>query len=153
MQGISSRSCCAMLLTLPLLGPVPAMAQSSGVVVLRWSQAECLGRNAEAYIKQPGDPLLLFAGFCDDMNFAPTPEDIARATSQNAFEAGVIEFETAGGTQQIPKNPMAAAIVVSDVQLGCLARALSEIAVPKTLEIDGLGAVEVAEIDFGKCPD
>lgn len=63
MQAIFRPACRVMLVVAPPLLSGPVAAQSSGVVVLRLSQAECLLEHAQAYIAQPGDPLLLFAGF------------------------------------------------------------------------------------------
>ena len=136
-----------------LSGTVLAQDSKSKPIVLRWKQAQCIAKHAEDYKRQPGDPLLLFPGFCDEGNFAPTPMEIAAATSKNAFEAGVIDIRISSGSAKIPLNPKAAAIVVTDDQLTCLTTHFDRVVVKSNSMPGDPGGEDIAEIDFGRCAD
>ena len=51
-------------------------------------------RQADRYLEVIDGPTLVFPGFCEEGIFSPTPEEIARATSQNSgYGASIISFD------------------------------------------------------------
>ena len=127
--------------------PTVAAAQDAPPVILLQDQADCLARNADAYIERPGDPTLLFPGFCALEKFDPTPDEISDATSINAYESGIIEIKVGPVTVPVPKNPMAATAILTDAQLTCLKERAEQIVRPNADRPD------YAEIDFELCRD
>ena len=116
-------------------------------MVLLQDQVDCLIEHADDYISHPGDPTLLFPGFCKLDKFDPTAEEIAEETAINAYEGGIIEIKIGTLTVPVPKNPMAATAILTDAQLTCLKERPEEIVRPNAIFPD------YAELDFGPCRD
>lgn len=137
-----------------IAGPAPAIAESAFVL---FEQAECLRDNAERYLELIDGPTFIFPGFCEEGIFAPTPEEVARATSQNAgYGSSTIVFdfdnqEGGEGSARLPANSKAAILVLTPVLMNCLRDRFDEVSRLHTPDIPGRGPTNIAELFLARC--
>lgn len=144
----------ALAIAVLAIGPSPALADSAFIL---FEQAKCLKDNADRYLEVIDGPTLVFPGYCQEGIFSPTPEEIARATSQNSgYGASIISFdyvspETGNAVAKLPANSRASILVLSPELMTCLRDRFDDVSLLHTPEVPGLGLVEVAELIFDRC--
>ena len=127
----------------------PANAEGSQDQALRWDQAECLSKNADAYLEANDFPSMLFVGLCPK-NFKPTSKDLAEEDQNSALDPSGLPRLVVG--PRVPIKPRSAVVVLTRAQLLCLKSAFNKVAKPdKTILSDGQ-EIEVAVLDFSSCP-
>lgn len=144
----------ALAVAICVFGPLPAFADSAFIL---FEQAKCLRDNADRYLEVIDGPTLVFPGFCEEGIFSPTPEEIARATSQNSgYGASIISFDyvspdAGDSVGEFPANSKAAILVLSPELMTCLRDRFDEVSLLHRPEVPDLGPVEVAELIFTRC--
>ena len=130
-----------------------SQASDEGGLVLYRSHVECLREHAGKYLKFVSGPTLIYLGFCQSANIDPTPEEVAAATSENAFaQSSIMNVEGPSGQQtELARNEKAALAVLTPEQFTCLTEHYDEIAVFGSFIDDNGRDVEIAEVFFDRC--
>lgn len=122
-------------------------------VVLYLSHAQCMRERNEQYLTFVEGPTLIFPGFCEEENIAPSPAEVAAATSQNSLsQSSLFTGRTLAGNQfQLPTNPKAAAVVLTSAQIRCLGDLFKDVVeIDQSLTDQGT-VIDTAEFLLDRC--
>lgn len=130
-----------------------AQAEVGRSLLVFYSQAECIQRNADRYLEFVDGPTLIFPGFCEEDLFDPSPSEVAASTSENAFGQStfVIAQDDSGARKELPRNQKAVAVVLTDEHIRCLSQRFSDVVKRQTRVLESGGSVDIAEILIDLC--
>ena len=131
------------------MGYGPAEADGSQDQALRWEQATCLSKYADAYLEVNDFPSMLFVGLCPE-NFKPNSSYLAEKDQNSALDPSGLPRLVAG--PRVPIEPRSAVVVLTREQLLCLKNAFGKVAKPDTTVLSDGQMIDVAVLDFSSCP-
>lgn len=143
----------AALATVVLASPAMPQSEARERMLLFFSHAECLHRNASQYLEFVDGPTLIFPGFCEDELFDPSPTAVAELTSENAFrQSSILVRPSDGGPEvELPRNEKATAVVLTEEHFLCLDERFYDVVTRLQQTLETGEEVELAEIFFDLC--
>ncbi|WP_209427385.1 hypothetical protein [Pararhodobacter sp. SW119] len=141
-----------LVITVPFTSALP-QSETSRNLLLLFSQAECINRNAARYLEFVEGPTLIFPGFCEDELFDPSPAQVAALTSENAFgQSSILLRPSEGGAPvERSRNEKATAVVLTEDHIVCLSQRFADVVRRQTWTLEDGGSVEMAEILLDIC--